>query len=127
MSISNSPTETVGRVPNPGADAVTTKPPRTSKRAPTHPGAVVADILDEQQVSLRSAAAAIGMSPTGLGKVLRGESPVTPETALLLAAYLGNDDPVIWLRLQADYDLWHARVDMADRLNAVVPLAKRAD
>ncbi len=90
-------------------------PARPRKVAPMHPGLVIAGILDERRVSLRTTAKAIGMSPTGLGKVLRGESPVTAETAWRIAAYfrpakrLESANPELWLRMQASYDLWHAK------------------
>jgi addiction module HigA family antidote len=93
------------------------------KRPPSHPGAIAADILDDCRVSLRGAAKAIGLSPNGLGKVLRGESPVTVETALRFGAYFGNGAE-FWLGLQQDHDLYRARVAMAAVLKTIEPLAR---
>ena len=99
-------------------------PARQRKRPPSHPGEMIADILDEQRVSARAAAVAIGMSHTGLVKVLKGESPVTTETALRIAAYFDNDTPDFWLRLQADYDLFHARAELGAELKKIRPIGR---
>ncbi len=92
------------------------------KRAPLHPGEVIADILDDNRISMRAAAKAIGMSPTGLEKVLKGKGPVTPDTALRLEAYFGNEHPELWLDMQQNYDLYHARARLAGALKKITPL-----
>lgn len=124
MSISNSLTETAGGAmpppPTTGADPMATYPARQRKTAPLHPGLVAADSL-EGAASPRVAAKAMGMSHTGLVKVLNGTSPVTPETALRFAAYFGNS-PEHWLAMQRDFDLWHARAKLAKELARIKPL-----
>lgn len=94
---------------------------KRAARAPDHPGALAADILDEQRLSARAAAKALGMSHTGLVKVLNGESPVTASTALRFGAYFGNG-PALWLNLQQAYDLWHAERELAGALKKIVPI-----
>ena len=106
------------------ADVMASYPARAAKIAPLHPGAIIADILDEQRISLRAAAKAIGMSPTGLDKVLKGVSAVTPETALRIGAWLGNG-PELWLNLQHAHDLWNARKALHSELKTIKPLAGR--
>jgi len=125
MSILSNHTDPAERLrPPPAGDLpMATYPARPRKVAPLHPGAVAADVLEERQVSLRQAAKAIGLSPTGLSKVLTGKSPVTPETALRFGVYFGNG-PEIWQRLQNDYDLWHAGAAMKAELRKIKPLQK---
>ena len=65
------------------------------------------------------------MSPTGLQKVLSGQSPVMPETALRLGTWLGNG-PELWLNLQQEYDLWHARERMKADLAKIRPASAAA-
>jgi addiction module HigA family antidote len=85
---------------------------------------VIADIIDTNRVSLRAAARAIGMSAPGLEKVLKGRGPVTAGTAARLEAWFGNEGgAVLWLTMQRDYDLWHARQALRAELAAIVPLA----
>jgi len=95
------------------------------KRPPTHPGAVAADILDEQRTSGRKAAAAMGLSVNGLAQVLACKTPVTAETAVRFGAYFGNG-PDLWLRMQADYDLWHAAKTMKAEVAKIKPLAAKS-
>lgn len=103
-------------------------PARPRKVAPLHPGQVIAGILDDKRVSLRQTAKAIGMSPTGLSKVLTGKSPVTAETALRIAAYfrpgkkLDTATPELWLRMQAAHDLWHAKQAIGEQVLAGIDL-----
>jgi addiction module HigA family antidote len=96
-------------------------PARGRKVAPPHPGAVAADILEENRISSRAAAKAIGLSANGMSKVLNGKGPVTPDTALKFGTYFGNG-PDLWLRLQADYDLWHGREKLKSALAKIKPL-----
>ena len=95
---------------------------RSVSKPPAHPGSVLADILDEQRISLRAAAKAIGMSPTGLEKVLNEKGPVTPGTALRLGVWLGNG-PDLWLNLQRAYNLFHAEKELRSELGKIRPLA----
>lgn len=100
-------------------------PARSRQVAPPHPGEVISGALDDARITRRQAAAAIGLSPTGLNKVLNAQGPVTASTALRLAAYLGGS-PDLWLRLQAEYDLWHERERLAAELAAIRPASEQA-
>lgn len=121
MSISGSLTSG-DRAPPTGAIIMASTPASRRKTAPTHPGEIIADMLDEQNVSPRVAAKAIRMSHTGLVKALKGLSPVTAETALRIAVYFQGEKhatPEIWLRMQADYDLYQARQRIGADLKAI--------
>jgi addiction module HigA family antidote len=60
-------------------------------------------------------AKALKMSRQQLHAILRERQPVTPETALKLAAAFGGGAQA-WVNMQAAYDLWHAqrRIDVSD-------------
>jgi addiction module HigA family antidote len=91
-------------------------PKRDPKRCPCHPGALLRDIvLPELRVSKTDLAKALKISRQQLHAILREKQPVTPETALKLAAAFGGSAQA-WLNMQAAYDLWHAerRVDVSD-------------
>jgi addiction module HigA family antidote len=92
------------------------------KLPPLHPGVVAADAL-ELRVSMREAARAIGMSLTGLNKVLTGESPVTPEDGPRFGVYFGNG-PELWMNMQVAYDLYHAAEALKADLKKIKPLAR---
>jgi len=123
MSISNNPTAEAAQAASHGArDMAKSLPLGPIKRPPTHPGQVIAGILDDNRISMRAAAKAIGLSPSGLEKVLNGKGPVMPETALLIEAYLGNEHPELWLDMQQAYDLYYARQRLAPRLKKITPI-----
>lgn len=92
-------------------------------RAPTHPGAVVRDALEALDKSVNQAALAMGLSRQRLWHLTNEQGPVTPETALLVKAYLGID-PELLLTMQVDFDLWNARKAMAAKLAKIKPAAR---
>lgn len=104
------------------------------RRPPTHPGQVIGGILKDQHVSLRTAAAAIGVTPMALGNVINGKSAVSAEMALRIAAYFQRPEGAsliegaeFWLRMQAGRDVWLAHRDIKAELAKIEPLEEQAD
>jgi addiction module HigA family antidote len=58
-------------------------------------------------VSQADAAKRIGVPFQRLNAIVRGRRAVSADTAIRLEA-LTRMDAVFWLRLQTDWDLWHA-------------------
>lgn len=78
---------------------------------PPHPAEVIReDILPELGLSVTEAANQLGINRVTFSRLLNGKSAITPEMALRLHAWLGENSPSpeSWLHQQADYDLWHA-------------------
>jgi addiction module HigA family antidote len=54
------------------------------------------------------------VSRVTFSRVLNGKAAVSPEMAVRLAAAFGTSSPEVWLRMQAQYDLWriakHSRI-----------------
>ena len=76
---------------------------------PPHPGELITEVyLEPNGITGRELAAAIGVSPSTLNRVLNGLSGVSPAMALRLSKALGRS-PESWLAMQSNYDLWHAR------------------
>jgi addiction module HigA family antidote len=93
-----------------------TYPLRDPNRCPSHPGAVLREmVLPELGVSKTAIANAMKISRNQLYLILGEKQPVTPDTAVRLAAALGGS-PRLWVNMQAAYDLWHAekRTDLSD-------------
>lgn len=91
-------------------------PRRDPDRCPTHPGAVLREIVfPELRVSKTAVADAMKMSRNQLYLILGEKQPVTPDTAVRLAAAVGGS-PRMWLNMQGAYDLWHAerRLDITN-------------
>lgn len=78
------------------------------RRPPTHPGEVFEkEYLEPLGISQAEAARKLGMSSVRMNQIVLGNRAVTPETAILFS-YLTDTDPMLWLRLQAEHDLWEA-------------------
>ena len=87
---------------------------------PPHPGEFIREVyLDPLEVSSRTVAAKLKVSPSTLTRLLKGQSSVTPEMALRLSKTLGRS-PESWLAMQNCYDLWQMRqhfdVDQVEKL-----------
>lgn len=87
---------------------------------PPHPGEFIREVyLEELQVSSRTVAAKLKVSPSTFTRLLNGKSSVTPEMALRLSKTLGRT-PESWLAMQNSYDLWqvrkHLNVDEVEKL-----------
>lgn len=80
---------------------------RDPQRTPLHPGAVLADIMDDLPHGKGEIAHLLGISRQYLHAVLSGRKPLSPAMAVRVAkAFGGNAD--MWLRMQATHDAWHA-------------------
>ncbi|MBR0884121.1 addiction module HigA family antidote [Bradyrhizobium japonicum] len=88
---------------------------RDPNRCPSHPGAVLDDILQDIRKSKTEIAEALGISRQHLHDILAEKKPVSPNVAARIGKLVGNG-PAIWLRLQAAYDAWHAEreVDVSE-------------
>ncbi|WP_280565397.1 HigA family addiction module antitoxin [Chromohalobacter sp. 48-RD10] len=76
---------------------------------PPHPGEFIREVyLEPFSISSRQLASNLGVSPSTLSRVLKGESGISPEMALRLSKVLGRT-PESWLAMQDMHDLWIAR------------------
>jgi antitoxin HigA-1 len=77
-----------------------------------HPAAILReDVLPALGLTVTQAASQLGVSRVALSRVLNGRAAVSPEMALRLQAWLGKErggDAALWMRMQANYDLWQA-------------------
>lgn len=96
---------------------------RPVKRPPVHPGEILReDVLKHLGLSVSEAARRLCVSRQQLHRVLACTHPITTEMALRIGKFVGNG-PVLWLRMQQSYDLWHAEHRMADQLSKIEPAA----
>lgn len=114
--MSASKISTAASKPSGGADLA------RMRRPPTHPG----EMFEEEyrkpsEMSQAEAARRMGMSANRLNEIVAGKRSVTAETAVLMATLTGTT-PQFWLRLQSDYDLWHAL--RATDTSAITPIER---
>ena len=85
---------------------------RSKDRCPTHPGALLRDIvLPALPVGKAEFARALGISRQSLYDILGEKQPVSPAMAVRLGLVFGQT-PASWLNMQSAYDLWHAERDI---------------
>jgi addiction module HigA family antidote len=91
----------------------------TRQSAPVvHPGAFLAEALEEIGLSQAAFARTIGVSAMRISHVVKGARPVTAELALLFGKAFGQS-PQYWLNLQSLHDLARAERAMRAKLTAV--------
>jgi addiction module HigA family antidote len=88
---------------------------RNKNRCPSHPGAVIADIVADIGKTKTEIAGLLGISRQQLYDILTEKKPVSPQIAVRIGKLFGGS-PESWLRMQAAYDAWHAErtVDVSD-------------
>jgi addiction module HigA family antidote len=96
------------------------------KLPPIHPGEVLwEDFMKPLGLSQYRVAKDIGVSPIRINQIIHGKRAITADTALRLARYFGTS-AVVWLRLQARYDLEVAEAELGERINQEVRILKAA-
>lgn len=88
---------------------------------PVHPGEILREeFLGPLALSAYALAAACHVPRTRIERLMREETPVTPDTALRLARYFGGSAE-FWLGIQARYDLEVARSALRAEIEAIEP------
>lgn len=95
--------------------------PATDALAPVHPGEILLEeFLQPHGLSAIAVAKRVGVPRTRIERLVRGETPVSVDTALRLARLFGTT-PAFWLNLQTRYDLATAALDPKEA-EAIHPL-----
>ena len=87
---------------------------RSTKRQPTHPGAILReDVLPNLEITQDTFAKSLDVSRRTISEILHERRPITPDMAIRLARFLGGT-PNSWLNMQHNFDVWklerqHAR------------------
>jgi addiction module HigA family antidote len=72
-----------------------------------HPGEILAEELEARNMTANALAIKLRTNRQAIADILAGKRAITPIMALRLGRYLGTG-PGLWVRMQADYDLWKA-------------------
>jgi antitoxin HigA-1 len=76
---------------------------------PMHPGFVLNEIyMQEMGLNQSQLAKKCDCSPRKINEIVNGKRAISPDFALVLERVLGTTAE-IWVRIQAEYDLWVAR------------------
>ena len=90
-----------------------------------HPGSILkTEFLDEYDLSVSTAAKALGITRARLNDIVIGARSITVDTALLLGKYF-RTTPEFWLNLQTRYDLSVGLSKAKNKLKNVKPIKER--
>lgn len=93
---------------------------KVKKIPPIHPGKILfEEFLKPMNISQNQLGRGLGVSPRRINEIVHGKRSITADTALRLAAYLGNS-PSFWLGLQMDYDLDVAEDTLSSKIKKEV-------
>lgn len=73
-------------------------------RPPIHPGEILADELDELDITPTELSRQIGVPPNRISQIIQGKRAITGDTALRLGHWF-KSSAEFWLNLQTAYDL----------------------
>ena len=88
---------------------------------PVHPGRIVKTNLEAMGLSVNAAALAIGVTRAALGNIVSEKSAISPEMALRFGKLMGGG-PDIWMKMQADVDLWDAKQKIGGEIRKIKQL-----
>ncbi len=88
----------------------------------THPGAILKEELEARGVSAAFLAHKLHVPPQRIQDLVRGQRAVTPDTALRLGRYFGNEAE-FWMNLQVNFDLAEVRRARGSKISAEVDQA----
>jgi len=87
---------------------------------PVHPGEVLKELyLDPMDMGAIAFARRLNVPRTRIERLLKGQTSVTPDTALRLSKALGTT-PEFWINMQTNYDM--ARASKEIDLSGIEPL-----
>lgn len=93
----------------------------------THPGRILREeFMESVGLTAYALAKALGVPLPRVNDIVREKRAISPEMAVLLAAYFGTSDGY-WINLQAHYDLEIARTKIGRLAARISPHPHRAD
>ena len=73
------------------------------------------DFMKPLGISARKLSADIDVSPSRISDLVRGQRPITADTALRLGIYFGME-PRFWINLQSEYDMRLVARELQDKI-----------
>lgn len=87
-----------------------------------HPGRILKRELEARGLSAAALALKLRIAPQRVQEIVAGRRAISPETALRLGRFLGNE-PEFWLAMQASHDLAMLRASVGRKIQAEVEVA----
>jgi addiction module HigA family antidote len=81
---------------------------RNPNRCPSHPGALLREVVIPATGKTKTEIACLlGISRQHLHDIMEEKKPISPEVAVRVGKLFGGG-PGSWVRMQGEYDVWHA-------------------
>jgi addiction module HigA family antidote len=87
-------------------------------RTPIHPGEILADEIDELDLSAAALARLIDVPANRISQIIAGKRNVSADTALRLGQYFGTSAE-LWMNLQKIYELDQARAKLGSTIKRI--------
>ncbi|MXX76031.1 MAG: HigA family addiction module antidote protein [Holophagales bacterium] len=88
-------------------------------RLRNHPGQTLGAELQARELTANQLALALRVPANRITAILRGERPITAETAVRLGRFMGTG-AILWMNLQAAYDVSVVEATMAAAIDREV-------
>jgi addiction module HigA family antidote len=95
-------------------------------RPAIHPGEILADELQELDISPEELADVLHVPVARISRILAGKQAITADTALRLGQWLGTG-PELWLNLQKTYELRLAEQKSGAEIRQTVAARQRSE
>jgi addiction module HigA family antidote len=95
---------------------------RDPERCPSHPGALLREVIPATGRSKTEIAGMLGISRQHLHDILREQKPVSANVAVRLGKLFG-DGAGVWMRMQVAHDTWRAERELAAEIRKIPSLA----
>jgi antitoxin HigA-1 len=89
-------------------------------KSPIHPGEILADELEEINITISQLAQRIHVSEETLDRIVQGDANLTGDIALKLGRFF-NTGAELWMNLQKAYELDVARENLGNMLEEIIP------
>ncbi|MEE8058468.1 MAG: HigA family addiction module antitoxin [Pseudomonadales bacterium] len=84
-----------------------------SNPSPLHPGQVLAEVyMVEMGLNQTALAKKCQCASRKINEIVNGKRGISPSFAIVLESSIGTSAEM-WVRMQAEYDLWEARLKVA--------------
>jgi len=84
-----------------------------SNPSPLHPGIVLSEVyMTEMNLNQTTLANLCKCAPRKINEIVNGKRGISPSFAITLESAIGTSAEM-WVRMQADHDLWKARLKVA--------------
>lgn len=84
-----------------------------SNPIPLHPGKVLSEIyMAEMGLNQTTLAKKCKCATRKINEIVNGKRGISPSFAIVLESNIGTSAEM-WVRMQAEYDLWEARLNVA--------------